>query len=84
MNLEKWKSTRLKGKGRFLWVTGFLSWGISTAVAWSLVMHYIQPHEQMWVRPIIALVVFPLGVLVWANFVWKKSEKKYAQLIGNS
>ena len=84
MNFEKWEETRFKGKARFLWVIGFLGWGITTAVVWSVVMHYIQPQEAMWVRPIIALVIFPPVGLIWAHFVWKKSEKKYVQQSGSS
>ena len=87
MNLEKWERTRSKGKTRFMWVIGFLGWGFATAVCWLVVMHFIrplQPHEQMWVRAIIALVLFPLAGLIWAQYVWKKSEKMYAELSGNS
>ena len=84
MNPEKWKRTRLMGKTRFMWVIGFLGWGITTAVLFSVLMHYIQPDQQMWVRPLISLVLFPLVGLLWAHFVWLWSQKKYAQFTGNS
>ena len=84
MNHEKWQQTRMKGKARFMWVSGFLVWGVSTAILWSILMHFIQPLEPTWVRPVIALVLFPLGGLGWAHFVWIKSEKKYAKHTGNS
>ncbi|WP_438864011.1 hypothetical protein [Neptunicella sp.] len=77
MNIEKWEATRTKGKKRFIWINGFIGWGITTAVLWSLIMQIIQPQDEIWVRPLIALLLFPLGGLVWAHFVWQATEKKY-------
>lgn len=77
MNIEKWEQTRVKGKLHFIWVKGFFGWGIMTAVLWSIIMHFAQPHEPIWFRPIIALVIFPIGGLFWGNWVWSSSERKY-------
>lgn len=77
MNLEKWEATRAKGKKRFLWVNGFVFWGFTTAILWSIVMQLTQPAQPVWIRPLIALVLFPIGGLVWAHFVWRSTEAKY-------
>jgi len=77
MNMEKWKQVRAKGKARFIWMNGFLFWGVSTAVLWSTLMQLFQPQEPIWVRPLVAIIVFPVGGLIWSNWLWYFSERKY-------
>lgn len=77
MNIEKWEKTRTKGKKRFLWINGFIGWGVTTAILWSIFMEVSQPSEDVWIRPVIALILFPIGGLAWAHFVWKHTEKQY-------
>ncbi len=77
MDREKWEKTRIKGKSHFIWVKGFLSWGVMTAALWSIMMHFVQPQDPIWFRPLIAFVLFPLGGLFWGSWVWNSSEKKY-------
>lgn len=77
MDIEKWEKTRIKGKKRFLWVNGFLGWGVTTAILWSIIMEVSQPSENLWIRPMIALILFPIGGLAWGHFVWKSMEKKF-------
>lgn len=84
MNNEKWEAIRAKGRIRFIWINGFIGWGITTALLWSLAMRFIQPSENFWVRPLIALVLFPIGGLLWAYAVWRGSEKKYLQAVKGS
>jgi hypothetical protein len=36
---------------------------------WSVVMHFTRPDPLVWLRPVIALVVFPPTGLVRAHFV---------------
>ncbi|WP_394200510.1 hypothetical protein [Shewanella waksmanii] len=78
MNIEKWKVIRAKGKTRFVVQHGVLYWGISTALMWSVIMHFIEPTEPIWVRPLIALILFPLGGLAFGFIVWRSSEAKFA------
>lgn len=77
MNIEKWEKTRIKGKKRFIWVNGFLVWGLSTAILWSMIMEAFDPANTIWIRPIMALVLFPVGRLMWAHFTWNLTEKQY-------
>lgn len=80
MKLEMWKATREKGKKRFLWVNGFTYFGVSTAILWSLLMHIAEPVEPIWMRPLVALFLFPICGLAWGHFVWRASESKYNEL----
>ena len=77
MNMEKWAKTREKGKQRFVLVNGVLGWGITTAILWSVLMEFIEPSENIWIRPIIALIVFPIAGVVFGHLMWDKSEKAY-------
>jgi len=77
MNVEKWKETRLKGKAHFVWVRGFLIWGVTTALLWSIIMHVFRPQEPIWFRPLIALIIFPIGGILGGSRVWSSCERKY-------
>jgi len=84
MNMAKWESIRAKGTTRFIWVNGFVLWGLSTAIIWSVAMYLINPQQNTWSRPLAALVLFPLLGVVWALWVWSSSEKKYRQHINDN
>ena len=77
MNIEKWAKTREKGKQRFVLINGVLGWGVTTAILWAALMEYIEPSENIWVRPIIALFIFPIAGVAFGHLMWKKSEKAY-------
>ena len=66
MNMNKWAKIREKGKQRFVLVNGVLGWGVSTAILWVFLMEFLEPSENIWVRPITALIIFPIaGVAFW-------------------
>lgn len=77
MNTEKWEKIRSKGKNRFVWVNGVLIWGLTTAILWSIMMEIVQPSNDIWIRPLIALIIFPIGGIAFGHFTWHASEKKY-------
>lgn len=79
MDLNKWEKTRLKGMTHFIWVRGVLFWGVGTAILWSIAMHFVAPQDPVWLRPLIALAVFPPGGLYWGRWCWMAWEKKYAE-----
>ncbi|MBT3136341.1 hypothetical protein KL866_14790 [Alteromonas sp. ALT199] len=77
MNMEKWAKTREKGKQRFVLVNGVLGWGVPTAIFWAVLMEFIEPSENIWVRPTIALFIFPIAGIAFGHLTWNKSEKAY-------
>lgn len=77
MNMDKWVKIREKGKQRFVLVNGVLGWGATTAILWSVLMELIEPSQNIWVRPIIALIIFPIAGVVFGHLMWDKSEKAY-------
>lgn len=75
--LEKWEKFRKNGRKNYVIKIGVLSWGVSTAILWSVIMHIMHPQELWYVRPLIALVLFPIGGIFFGLWTWKINEKKY-------
>ncbi|TKB03725.1 hypothetical protein E5672_06465 [Alteromonas portus] len=84
MNMDKWAKTREKGKQRFVLVNGVLGWGIPTAILWAVLMEFIEPLENIWVRPIIALIIFPIAGIAFGHLTWNRSEKTYEKATSNT
>ncbi|MBN2436915.1 MAG: hypothetical protein JXK07_16770 [Spirochaetes bacterium] len=74
---EKWQKIRQIGKKKYVIKYGIISWGLTTAFLWSLIMHIIRPQENLFIRPVIALVLFPLGGIVVGLYTWNYNEKNY-------
>ncbi|KTF07072.1 conserved hypothetical protein, membrane [marine sediment metagenome] len=84
MNMNKWAKIRKKGKQRFVLVNGVLGWGVTTAILWSVLMELIEPSQNIWVRPIIALIIFPIAGIAFGHLMWNKSEKAYEKATSNT
>ncbi|MFT5367285.1 MAG: hypothetical protein ACI8V2_002243 [Candidatus Latescibacterota bacterium] len=74
---EKWSMIREKGKRHFVWFQGVLMWGIITGIMWSVAMAYYSPSEHIYIRPIIALIIFPISGYFGSKWTWNKNEQKY-------
>lgn len=81
---KKWEITRRKGKKRFMIINGALAWGIPTAVLWILGMSYMNPEFSTLFMSIVALIVFPIGGLLWGKFMWEWTEKAYGKHMQSS
>lgn len=84
MNTEKWVKTREKGKQHFVLVNGVLGWGLPTAILWVFLMEILEPSENIWVRPITALIIFPIAGVAFGHLMWNKSEKAYEKATSNT
>ena len=84
MNMNKWAKIREKGKQRFVLVNGVLGWGVSTAILWVFLMEFLEPSENIWVRPITALIIFPIAGVAFGHLMCNKSEKAYAKATSNT
>jgi len=80
--LAHWGETRQKGKRRFILVNGALAWGVSTALVWTMVMWLIAPEFEPLPNLLLALVMFPMGGMVWGWIVWASTEKEYLRRTG--
>lgn len=72
----KWVKFRKLGKKKYIIKIGVLYWGVFTGLFWSIFMHIFQPSEQWYIRPIIALILFPIGGIFFGIWTWKINEKK--------
>ena len=74
--LARWAVTREKGKARFILLHGMLGWGLTTAVLYSLLMWLVMDASLKVLLP-IALILFPIGGLLWGWCVWSFSERAF-------
>ncbi|WP_020674469.1 hypothetical protein [Geopsychrobacter electrodiphilus] len=74
--IKNWEATRSKGKKRFVLISGVLNWGVLTAILWSLVMSYTSGSRFLNYF-LIAIVVFPIGGVLFGHVTWNFMEKKY-------
>lgn len=84
MNMDKWAKAREKGKQRFVLANGVLGWGVPTAILWAILMELIEPLENIWVRPTIALIIFPIAGIAFGHLTWNRSEKAYEKATSNT
>lgn len=75
---EKWAILREKGKRHFVWFHGVLMWGIVTGILWSVAMSYYSPSEHIYIRPIIALIIFPISGYFGSKWTWNRNEQKHS------
>ena len=74
---KKWEKTKAKGKTNYILKTGVLYWGLTTAVLLSVIMHFISPEEKWYMRPLIALVVYPIVGIFHGWRMWRYKERMY-------
>lgn len=79
--LENWEKLRAKGKWNYILIYGVLGWGISAGILFSLIFPLVMGAKGSRVSflPVLALsiVLFPLGGIAWACFMWIYAEKVY-------
>jgi hypothetical protein len=79
--VESWSRTRAKGRTRFVWLTGVVSWGLLVAIFWSVAMASFQGWDRFPRRLGIALILFPIGGYWFGSYVWRKSEEQYEETL---
>lgn len=84
--IGKWKKQRAKGIIKFDLIHGVAVWGVTTAILFSLVMPLIEKQELSYFASFIeqlktAIIVFPLGGIVFGLWTWVWNEKIYQKQI---
>ena len=74
--LARWSITRQKDKTSFILMNGALGWGLTTAVLYSLLMWLVTDANLKFLLP-FALILFPVGGLLWGWCVWTFSERAF-------
>jgi hypothetical protein len=76
---EKWAKFSKLGRAGFVWRYGILGWGIPTAILFVLLQGYLDGWDGLLFKLIPALVLFPLGGIVWGRFMWAFLERRHAR-----
>jgi len=56
-----------------------IGWGVVCAIIWTLFMDIGMPSDNMLIRLIVALLIFPAIGYFYGNWVWNRSEKKHKE-----
>lgn len=79
--IQQWEILRKQGKINFVIKKGVIQWGVLTALFFSVFMHFVQPGDPIWFRPLLSLVIFPFGGIFYGLWVWATVEKKYQKFL---
>ncbi|PZD97301.1 hypothetical protein DNH61_02805 [Paenibacillus sambharensis] len=85
--IKKWEKTRAKGLRKFVLFDGVLGWGIPTAFLYTLIVTFMDRKAlvfdgEILERLLIALVLFPIGGILYGIWVWKWTERNYRKAMG--
>lgn len=75
---NKWRTIRKRGRVRFIWINGFLLWGIPSAFLFSMLMGAIW-GKNLFTILVISLILFPLFGLYFGGSVWESNERRYSK-----
>jgi len=82
MKKEKLKKLISKGKLHYVLWNGVFVWGVTTAVLFSLIQHFISNKpftENIW----ISLIMFPISGIIFGLVMWSKINKQYTKITSN-
>lgn len=83
--LEEWDKMKLTGKKRYVWGKRVLEGGLFTGICWAVGMQIIDEgfsfyslsNQNIIIKFIVSLIIFPIGSYVEATLRWEKYMKKY-------
>ncbi|HEX4415546.1 MAG TPA: hypothetical protein VH107_18080 [Lacipirellulaceae bacterium] len=75
---EKWPKLKKLGRKQFILRYGVLGWGVPVAIGFALSTSYGQGWSELLITLIIALILFPLGGILFGRFLWFWLERKNA------
>src|SRR5882724_1322554 len=85
--LAAWRTTRRRGKRRFIVVEWMVYWGLPTGMMWSVAMTILERgfsnilSESFVIQSLIASILFPVGGFFAGLWIWTRSERAYLEQI---
>jgi hypothetical protein len=61
---------------KFVLLCGVLGWGVPTAVLFALIQAYSEGWDGFLPKLAIALVIFPLGGILWGRMMWWMMQRQ--------
>ena len=80
-DLKNWEQLRQKGKGRFVLITGVLSYGVPMFV---IMTFFVNRKSEVMPEPLrlaISLVIWLLGGAAFGWIMWKLNEGRYQKFL---
>ena len=74
---EKWAKLSKLGRNKFVLRFGVLGWGVPTGLLFSLIQGFEYGWDGFLFRLIPALILFPLGGILFGRIMWRMLEKKH-------
>jgi hypothetical protein len=78
---EKWAKFSKLGRTQYVLRYGVLGWGVSTAILFALIQGYLHGWDGFLFQLIPALILFPLGGILWGRYMWKLLERTHAKAV---
>jgi hypothetical protein len=76
---EKWAKLSELGRSQYVVRYGVLGWGVPTGILFSLIQGYRFGWDGFLFQLIPALIIFPLGGILFGRIMWRLLEKKNAK-----
>jgi hypothetical protein len=76
---EKLAKLSKLGRTQYVLRFGVLGWGIPTAILFSLVQGYRLGWDGFLFQLILALILFPIGGILFGRLMWRVLENKHAK-----
>jgi hypothetical protein len=72
---ERWAKFSKLGRTQYVLRFGVLGWGIPTAILFALIQSYRRGSDGFLVQLIPALIIFPLGGILFGRLMWWMMER---------
>lgn len=74
--MTQWAQIQSQGNNRFVWKICVYYWGISTAIIWNLVLHFMQPAGANSLLPQLGFIMFPVAGFFIGSALWAISKNR--------
>jgi hypothetical protein len=84
VNSEKQSGFVKLGCSKFVLLFGVLGWGVPTGILFALIQAYREGWDGFLPKLAIALVIFPLGGILWGRVMWWMMQRQREKAAANA
>jgi hypothetical protein len=82
-HIRKWEETRQKGKLRFIFLQGVVSWGVPMFVVMTFVLNRERANSDPPWMLLASAVIWAIGGACFGLAMWAISERRYQKYIAS-